>query len=89
MLETVQMFVDSSHTIFPELVFPVRCRQVVFQYPLVAVERNHLAGFLFDVHLRKKVLDTCVDRGCRIFIHVLFPIFVEIYPAISVDGLVC
>ena len=88
MLETVQMFVDGSHSVFPELVFPLRRRQVVFQHPLVAVERNHLAGLLFDGHLREKVFDTCVDRGRRIFIYILFPVLVEVYPTVPVDGLI-
>ena len=88
LLETVQMFIDGSYAVFPELFFPVRCRQVVFQHPLVTVERNHLAGFFFNIHLRKEVFDTCIDRDRRIFIYILFPILVEIYPAIPVDRLV-
>ena len=52
------------------------------------VERNHLAGFFFNIHLRKEVFDTCIDRDRRIFIYILFPILVEIYPAIPVDRLV-
>lgn len=32
--ETVQMFVDGPHSVFPEAVFPFRSGQIVFQHPL-------------------------------------------------------
>ena len=82
------MLVDGSYTVFPKHLFPFGSGKIVFQYPFVAVEGNHLAGFFFNIHLRKEVFDTCIDRDRRIFIYILFPILVEIYPALPVDRLV-
>ena len=84
--ETVKMFVYRPDAVFPYLFLPCGSGEFILQHSFVAVEGNHLTGFLLQVHLREQVLYSCVDIGGSVFIDILDPVLVEIYPAFVVDA---
>ncbi len=84
LLETVQMLVNSSNTVFPKLVFPFGSRQIIFQDPFVSVKSHHLACFLFQCHLAEQIFYACIDRCCRVFVSIFDSILIEVYPSFLV-----
>ena len=89
LLEAVQMFVDGADAVFPQHLFPFGGGKVVFQYTFVSIKSDHLAGLLVQCHLLQEVFYAGVERSGRVFVHILYPIFVEVYPAFVVHLAFC
>ena len=84
--ERVQMLVDGSDTVLPELSLPLLRRKRILEHTLVAVKRHHLASLFLHGHLREQVFDARVDVGVRVLINVLFPVFVEVNPFLVIHA---
>ena len=83
--ESVQMLVNGSNAVLPQLRLPLRSRERVCENATIAVESHHLTGFFLQSHLRKQVFHPRIDVRRLVFIDVLHPILIEVYPAFMVD----
>lgn len=80
-----QMFVDIGHAVLQYRVFPFFSRDAVAHHFLISVVRDQLSGLLFNGHTAYQVVDTLLYLLCRVFVHVLFPVFVQVYPSFLID----
>ena len=69
--------------------FPFGSGQVVFQYPFVAVEGNHLAGLFFECHLLQEVFDAVIEWCGGVFVYIFDSVFVEVYPTFVIHFASC
>ena len=83
--ESVQMLVNGSNAVLPQLRLPLRGRERVCENATIAVESHHLTGFFLQSHLRKQVFHPRIDVRRLVFINILHPVFIEVYPAFMVD----
>ena len=57
---TIQVLIDIRDAVLPNLVLPIGCWQLVFQYSRIAVEGRSLTSFFLQSHLTEQVIDSFV-----------------------------
>ena len=76
------MLVDIADAVFPNLLFPFLGRGRILKNSFVTIDRSHLSGFFFDGHLTDQIGNPIFDGSFRIFIGVLFAVFVPVDPVL-------
>ena len=88
----VEVLINIRHAILPDLILPVRRRQLVFQRRRRSgsaaanpVQGGGLTSLLIHRHLRQQVVDALFDWRFGIFVNIHPAVLVQIDPTLAID----